>query len=195
MEAAEARELIEEAIEETEARHDEAEATQRKAERRFRDRVSLLVGVFALLLALIHMGAAGAQRDSLLTAIEGSDTYAYMEAKIVRETVLVASANAPGLEGEVRARELGEAVRLRQGGGKGHGIEQLQQKADKLREESRAAATRSEGLELGETALQLAIVLLSIALITQNWRLVAGACVMAGLGCLAAVLAMLGVAL
>ena len=195
MEAAEARELIEEAIEETEARHDEAEADTRKAERRFRDRVSLMVGLFALLLALIHMGAAGAQRDSLLTAIEGSDTYAYMEAKIVRETVLLASANTPGLEGEVRARELGEAVRLRQGGGKGHGIEQLQQKADKLREESRAAAKRSEGFELGETALQLAIVLLSIALITQNWRLVAGASVMAGLGCLAAVLAMLGVGL
>ncbi|HZU63107.1 MAG TPA: DUF4337 family protein, partial [Novosphingobium sp.] len=89
MEADEARDLIEETVEEAKA----ADA----GERAFRARVSVLVGVFALLLALIHMAGAAAQRDSLLNAIEASDTFAYMQAKTVRETVLLTNANMPGL--------------------------------------------------------------------------------------------------
>ena len=193
MEAAEARDLIEEALEESEARHEAEEVKEKSAERIFRDRVSALVGVFALLLALVHMAAAGAQRESLLSAIDGSDTFAYMQAKIVRETVLLANANMPGLDRDVRAGLLVEAMQLRQPNKKGHGIGQLQAKGEELRAQSRAKAIASEGYELGETALQLAIVLLSISLIIASRRMVWGASLLAGAGVLAAVLTGLGV--
>ena len=193
MEANEAHELIEEALEESEARHSAVEAKEKSAERQFRDRVSGLVGVFALLLALVHMASAGAQRESLLLAIDGSDTYAYMQAKIVRETVLLANANMPGLDRDVRAGLLVEAMRLRQPDKNGHGIGQLQEKGADLRRESRASAKASEGYELGETALQVAIVLLSIAMIASSRRMVWGAGLLAGAGVVLAVLTAFGI--
>lgn len=192
MEAQEARDLIEEAIEETEARHDKAEAAERRAEKGFREKVSLLVGVFAVLLAIVHTLSASAQRDSLLKSIEASDTYAWMQAKEVRETVLIAAGNAPALDQEVRATFMGQAVRLRQGDAKGHGINQLREKADELRKDSLAKAHAAEGYELGETLLQVAIVLLSLALIAQSQRIVKGAGAMAGLGVLLALYTLIG---
>lgn len=191
MEADEARDLIEEAIERTEA----GDREERSVERKFRDRVSVLVGVFALSLALIHMAAAGAQRESLLKSIEGSDTFAYMQAKVVRETVLNSAATTPGLESATKAADLAEAQRLRNPDKAGHGIGQLQKQGERLREESAAAAAASEGYETGETALQLAIVLLSIALIAQSWPIVAGASVLAAAGVGVSVLTALGLRL
>ena len=192
MEAHEARDLIEEAIEETEARHEKADAAERKLEKRFRERVSLLVGVFAVLLASVHPLSASAQRDSLLKSIEASDTFAWMQAKEVRETVLSAAGKAPALDQEVRGTFMAQAVRLRQGDTKGHGINQLREKGDELRADSVAKAHASEGYELGETLLQVAIVLLSIALIAQSRRIVQGACGMAGLGLLLALYTLVG---
>lgn len=77
MEPTEAKDLIDEAIERAEEQHDSEVALERASEKRFRDRVSLLVGLFAVLLAIVHMAAAGAQRESLLQGIAASDTFAY----------------------------------------------------------------------------------------------------------------------
>jgi uncharacterized membrane protein YcjF (UPF0283 family) len=196
MEAHEARDLIEEAIEETEARHEQAEAAERKLEKGFRERVSVLVGIFAVLLAIVHTLSASAQRDSLLKSIEASDTFAWMQAKEVRETVLIAAGNAPALDQEVRGTFMAQAVRLRQGDGRpGHsglGINQMREKGNELRAESLAKAHAAEGYELGETLLQVAIVLLSIALVAQSERVVKGAGAMAGLGLLLALYTLVG---
>ena len=195
MEAADAHELIEEALEESEARHDVAERAQRKIERQFRDRASVLVGLFAVLLAIIHTAGAGAQRESMLASIEASDNFAYMQAKIVRETVLLTASRMPGLESETRANELGEATRLRQPEANGHGIPQLQAEGSRLRERSASKAAASEGYEFGETALQVAIVLLSVAMITMSTRLLWIAGTVAGCGTLLAVLTAIGLQL
>ena len=88
MEPADAKDLIDEAIERAEESSNAAERIERDHERRFRDRISLMVGGFAVALAIVHMNAAGAQRESLLQGIAASDSFAYMQAKIVRETVL-----------------------------------------------------------------------------------------------------------
>ena len=191
MEAADAKELIDEAIERTE----EADATEHKAERRFRDRVSLLVGMFAVSLAVVHMAAAGAQRASLLRGIEASDSFAYMQAKIVRETVYKTAAASPALAPADRASWLAEAKRLRADDKAGHGIGQLQEQGTRLREEGTKAAEAGEAYELGETALQLAIVLLSIALVARSRPIVWGASVLAVLGIIVSAMTFLGVAL
>ena len=76
MEAADAKEVIDEAIERVEEKTEVSEKVERLKDRKFRDRVSLMVGAFAVALAIVHMAAAGAQRESLLKRIEASDSFA-----------------------------------------------------------------------------------------------------------------------
>ncbi|MDE2445825.1 MAG: DUF4337 family protein [Alphaproteobacteria bacterium] len=168
MEAVEAKDLIEEAIERVEEKNDEIEKAERLKERSFRERVSLMVGGFAVALAVIHMAAAGAQRESVLKQIEASDSFAYMQAKIVRETVLKTAAASSGATDADKKSWIEEAIRLRAPSNSGHGIGQLQEQGTKQHEEGLRAAKIGEAYELGETGLQLAIVLLSIALITRS---------------------------
>lgn len=195
VEAADAKELIDDAIERAEAERDAGERVERAAERAFRDRVSLMVGGFAVSLAVIHMAAAGSARESLLKGIEASDTFAYMQAKIVRETVLKTAAQGGGGAPADRRDWTAEAARLRAPDKAGHGIGQLQAKGDAVREEGAHAARAGEGYELGETALQLAIVLLSIALIARSRPIVVGATCLAAIGVVTAIATALGVTL
>ena len=195
MEAADAHDMIEEALEESEARHDVAELREKTQERKFRDRASVLVGIFAVLLAIIHTAAASAQRESMLSSIEASDNFAYMQAKIVRQTVLLSASRMPGLESETRAAELGEATRLRQPDKAGHGIGQLQAEGSRQRRISTERAIASEGYEFGETALQVAIVLLSIAMIASSARVLWAASILAVCGVVLSLLTALGLQL
>jgi hypothetical protein len=174
--------MIDEAIEKAE----EAEKAEQSIEKRFRNRVSILVGIFAVLLAIIHVEAAGSARESLLKTVQASDTYNYMQAKIIREAVFKTAAEEPSLDAAARAGLLNEAARLRNPDKAGHGIEQLQPQADRLRDEGEMASQRSEWYELAETAMQVAIVLLSIALVARSWAIVAGASALAGVGVLVA---------
>lgn len=180
VEPADAKELIDEAIGEIQ-RVDDAE---RKAEKKFRDRVSILVGLFAVLLAVIHVAAAGNARESVLKTIRASDTYNYMQAKIIREAIVKTAATSQSYDSEARAGLLKQASKLRNPDPAGHGIVQLQRSADELRDEGEKAARKGEWYELAETALQVAIVLLSIALVAQSYAVVTGALSLASLGVL-----------
>jgi hypothetical protein len=178
IEPADAKELIDEAIEEAE----EAQRAERAVEKKFRDRVSVLVGLFAVLLAIIHVEAATSARESLLKTVNASDAYNYMEAKIIRESLLKSLAETPSLTPEAKADMLKEAARLRNPDKAGHGIVQLQKKADDLRDEGERSAKTGEWYELAETAMQVAIVLLSIALVARSTAIVVGAASLAGIG-------------
>ena len=193
MEASEAKDLINEAIERAEAQQEREESAERVAERSFRDRVSILIGVFAVCLAIIHMAAAGSARDSVLRGIEASDDFSYMQAKIIRETVLNTASAGPAGTSD-RAAWASEAKRLREPDLAEHGIGQLQAKGEDLRREGQAAATAGEGYELGETALQMAIVLLSIALVARSRQIAYAACALALAGLGVAATAKLGFA-
>ena len=192
MEATDAKEVIEEALERAEERTEAAENAQRLKERKFRDGVSLMVGAFAVALAIVHMAASGAQRESLLKGIEASDSFAYMEAKIVRETVFKTAAGSGGASDVDKKAWQDEALRLRAPDAAGHGIGQLQVKGTAEREEGQKAATKGESYELGETALQLAIVLSSIALVTRSFWIAGGAALFASLGIGVAIVTYLG---
>lgn len=189
VEPADAKELIDEAIEEAE----KVDKAERAVEKKFRDRVSVLVGLFAVLLAIIHVEAASSARESLLKTVNASDTYNYMEAKIIRESLLKALAQTPSLTPEVQAEMLKEAARLRNPDKAGHGIVQLQAKADDLRDEGERSAKSGEWYELAETAMQVAIVLLSIALVARSAAIVGGAVSLASVGVVLAVLTAAGI--
>ena len=192
MEAAEVKDVIDDAIERVEEKTEAAEKAERLKERQFRDRVSLMVGAFAVALAIVHMAASGSQRESLLKGIEASDSFAYMEAKIVRETVFkTAAASANASEVDKKAWQ-DEALRLRAPDAVGHGIGQLQVAGTSQREEGQKAAATGERYELGETALQLAIVLSSIALVARSFWIAGVAGVFATLGIAVAIATRLG---
>lgn len=195
VEPADAKELIEDAIERAESHRIEEETAERAVERKFRDRVSVLIGLLAVSLAIVHMAAAGAVRESLLHAVEASDTFAYMQAKIVRETVLKTAAMSSTLSPADSAAALAEAKHLRGPDKAGHGIGQLQERGDELRAEGAHAVAAGEGYELGETALQMAIVLLSIALVARSRPIVYGAAALAAIGVLLALATAAGIAL
>lgn len=188
MEPADAKDLIDEAIEEAE----KIDRAERAIEKRFRDRVSILVGLFALFLAIIHVAAAGNAREGLLKTIEASDTYNYMQAKIIREAILKTASQQPSLSPAARADMLKEAARLRNPDKAGHGISQLQPEADRLRDQGELASRRGEWYEFAETAMQVAIVLLSIALVGRSWAMVLGASSLAALGVLLAAATAIG---
>jgi hypothetical protein len=183
VEPADAKELIDEAIEEVER----ADRAERALEKKFRDRVSILVGLFAVLLAIVHVEAASSARESLLKTVNASDTFNYMEAKIIRESLVKSFAQTPSLGPKAKAAMLSEAARLRNPDKAGHGIVQLQAKAEKLRDEGERSAKSGEWYELAETAMQVAIVLLSIALVARSGAIVAGA---VSLACIGVVLAL-----
>lgn len=183
-----AKEMIEEAIEEAE----KVDRAERALEKSFRNRVSILVGAFAVLLAIIHVAAAGNAREGVLKTIEASDTYNYMQAKIIREAISKTAAETSSLGPEVKADMLKEAAKLRNPDKAGHGISQLQVEADRLREEGELASKKGEWYEFAETAMQVAIVLLSIALVARSWAIVVGATSLAGLGVLLAVATAVG---
>jgi hypothetical protein len=195
VEATDAKDMIDDAIDRAEAERDVEARTERAAERRFRDRVSLLVGGFAVSLAVVHMAAAGDARESTLKGIAASDTFAYMQAKIVRETVLKTAAQGHDADAADRGQWTAEARRLRAPDRAGHGIGQLQSTGDALRRDGMRAAQAGAGYEIGETALQLAIVLLSIALIARSRAIDLGACGLAGAGVLIAITTAAGVSL
>jgi hypothetical protein len=182
VEPEDAKELIEEAIEEAE----KVDRAERAIEKRFRDRVSVLVGAFAVLLAIIHVAAASNAREGVLKTIEASDAYNYMQAKIIRETISKTAAEAPSLAPSAKADLLKEASKLRNPDKAGHGIVQLQAQADRLREEGELSSKKGEWYEFAETAMQVAIVLLSIALVARSWAIVVGAVSLAGIGVLLA---------
>jgi hypothetical protein len=195
IEPADAKELIDDAIERAEEHHDAADASERATERKFRDRVSIMVGVLAVSLAIVHMAAASAARESLLKGIEASDTFNYMQAKIIRESVFETAAASSSADAASRAQWTKEAKRLREPDRAQHGIDQLRKAGERLREEGKHAATAGEGYELGETALQMAIVLLSIALVARSRKIVGGAILLALIGICAAVATYTGVTL
>lgn len=182
VEPEDAKELIEEAIEEAE----KVDRVERGIEKQFRNRVSVLVGLFAVLLAIIHVAAAGNAREGVLKTIEASDAYNYMQAKIIREAILKTASQEPSLPVAARSGMLKEAAKLRNPDRAGHGISQLQPQADQLRDEGELASKKGEWYEFAETALQIAIVLLSIALVAQSRPIVAGAASVAGAGALMA---------
>lgn len=182
VEPADAKELIDAAIERAEGERTVVDAAEHKAERAFRDRVSLLVGGSAVALAIVHLAAAGAARESLLKGIEASDTFNYMQAKIVRESVAKAAAQTSTISADDRAGWAAEARRLRTPDAKGHAISQLEATGKRERDEGKRAAAAGEGYELGETALQMAIVLLSIALVARSRAIVVGALLLGAAG-------------
>jgi hypothetical protein len=125
-----------------------------------KQRSAAIVAALAVLLSILHLGAIAAQRESMQDALAASDAFVAFENLKSRESVILAHANTPGLDRDVRAGALAEAMRLRSG--ENGGMEALEARHKTLREASQAAATRAGGLGLGQSGLAIAILLIAL---------------------------------
>jgi hypothetical protein len=181
MEATDAAELISE-IREERAVHE--------ADDKFRDRAALLIAFLAMLLAVGSLGGGNVAEDMIHNNIKASDTWAFFQAKNVRQTQYRLAADElevqlanPGLSPEVRsalqqkvdtyratvARYDDEPDPAAPGDSlRGEGKKQLSAQARSYEVLRERAGAQDSNFDYSEVALQLAIVLGSVAILALS---------------------------
>ncbi|HEV3052728.1 MAG TPA: DUF4337 domain-containing protein [Longimicrobium sp.] len=181
MEPTDAAELISE-IREERASHE--------AEDKFRDRAAMLIAIMAMLLAVGSLGGGNVAEDMIHNNIKASDTWAFFQAKNVRQTQYRLAADEletqladPGLSAEVRAAlqkkvdtyratvtryddepdPAAPADSLR-----GEGKKQLSARARQFEALRERASAQDSNFDYSEVAFQLAIVLGSVAILALS---------------------------
>ena len=138
-------------------------------------RIAVLIAVLAAALALADMGEKGAQNAYLTHHIAVSDDWAFYQAKNVRATILGGGGRHPCQSAQRRRCRAAGGDQARQGDRGadarrtpgGDGMKQLAERA-KAEEAARDEAFhRYHEFELVVGALQIAIVLASVAVVTR----------------------------
>ncbi len=157
-------------------------------------RAALVIGVLAAVLAVSEMAERSSQNAYLAHHIGASNEYAFYQARQTRALVLSQSAvvlgalpATPETQKAAAAAEA-EAKRLTEDSDRGNGSKQIQARADAEAKSRDVALHHYEWYEVVTSALQIAIVLVSVSVVTRIVRLV---WVGAGVGVLAAALATL----
>jgi hypothetical protein len=186
----EAHEIAEE-IHERALPEEEHEAAGRDWFRRF---TGIYVGVVAMLLAIATLGGAGATKEMLNSNIHASDTYAFYQAKYVRqlnyqtasEQLALLAAMGTGLSPEAHAKVdqlvkqyRDTAKRYESDPAGGTGKKELLAQAKKWEDQRDHAAAQIPNFEYSEALFQIAIVLGSVAIVAASAWLVAGSAVLA----------------
>jgi Domain of unknown function (DUF4337) len=178
MDSTDAADLIAE-IHEERAEHEAADT--------FRNRAALLIAVMAAVLAVGGLGGGNATDDMIGSNIKASDTWAFYQAKNVRQTMYEIEADelqASLAAGTVPAAERAAAeARLKDyratiarydsepdpaDPSKGEGKKELSARARAHEAAFEQAAARDNNFDLAEVALQLALVLGSVAILAVN---------------------------
>lgn len=138
-------------------------------------RVAVLVSALAAVLALTEVGAKSTQNEYLKNHIAVSDDYAFYQARVLRSLVeesearilaRLPSADDPKVQADIKAdRDYME--RMRDNSKSGDGMKQLLDRAKVLEAEREEALHHYHFYELSGGALEIAIVLASVAVVTQ----------------------------
>ena len=195
MDSNDAAELIAE-LREDRAEHD--------SEERFNRRAALLIAVMAAVLAVGGLGGGNATDDMIISNIRASDTWAFYQAKNVRQTayeieVAELQSRLPGaspaeredLEARIADFEAtiarydsepdpeapGDPLR-------GEGKQQLMAQARAFEAARDVSVAKDDNFDLAEVALQLALVLGSVAILASNRAILAVAGALGAIGAL-----------
>lgn len=192
MDSQEAADLIA-GLTEEKAEHEHAE--------RFRNRAAVLIAALAAMLAIGGLGGGNATDDLIGNNIHASDTWAFFQAKNMRQTIYEVAAE----DLEVRLSDAQLAPELRQAEQarlaaykaniarydsepdpeapndltRGEGKRELRARAEQYEAAREQAAARDDNFDLAEIALQLAVVTGSVALLTVS-RALLGLCAALG---------------
>lgn len=199
MDAADTAETIREAVAEEHA----AEQARQERTDRFRRRTALLVAALAALLAIASLGGENATKTMIASNIQASDTYAFFQAKNIRQTsnLLAADALQSLLEttspsDEARAaiqqridRYRATAARYESEPETGEGKKELLALAQTFVQDRDHAQAQDPNFDYSQALFQIAIVLASVAIIAVSRPVALAA---AGLGAVATVLMLNG---
>jgi hypothetical protein len=133
----------------------------------FRRGVALLVGVMAMLLAIASLGGENAMKETINANILASDTYAFYQARNIRQEVLSATADLFETLGKDPAPYRARAER------EGREKTALLEEARKHDVERATAQQRDINFDYARAFYQIAIVLGSVSIVASSWPLVA----------------------
>lgn len=167
-----------------------AEARE-SADEKFKNRAALIIAFMATLLAITSLGGGNAAEDVANNNIHASDTWAFYQAKSIRQTSMKIAAD--GLEADLRAnpnmpadaRDFVEkkieeyrstAARYEDEPDegdpgnplKGEGRKQLTARAKDFESQRELAAKRDPNFDFSEALFQIAIVLASVAILAGS---------------------------
>jgi hypothetical protein len=166
---------------------------------RFRKFTGIYVGVVAMLLAIATLGGANATKQMLSANISASDTYAYYQAKVVRQAVFETAAAEietllaaqPAMPTGAKAKAAAHIERYRANAARaisdprsGHGQKELIAKAAEWEKKRDHAEQRNHNFEFAEALYQIAIVLGSVSIVAASRRLLDLSGILATLGTL-----------
>jgi hypothetical protein len=155
--------------------------------------VGLIIAAIAVILAIVSSQAHETHNDEILAHVDGADQYAFYQAKKERHAALELSTDnlmlereklSPAAQPQVDQLLTSYAAEMEHLDSDGKGI---QQKGDDLMAESKRLAQKAKVLDLGEIALQIAVVLCSISIITEQNLFVHMGCIVAAVGILVAI--------
>jgi hypothetical protein len=145
-------------------------------------RIAMLIAVLAAALALAEMGEKGAQNAYLTHHVALSDDWAFYQAKAARAAIWASeagilanlpNAREPGPQAEIAQAKANEARMHDEPGG--DGMKQLSDRAEAQKAARDEAFHHYHNYELVVGALQIAIVLASVAVVTRIVALAIGA--------------------
>ncbi len=167
-----------------------AEARE-SADEKFKNRAALIIAFMATLLAITSLGGGNAAEDVANNNIHASDTWAFYQAKSIRQTSMKLAAD--GLEADLRAnpnmpadardfvqKKIEEyrstAARYEDEPDnddpgnplKGEGRKQLTARAKDFESQRELAAKRDPNFDFSEALFQIAIVLASVAILAGS---------------------------
>lgn len=144
---------------------------------------AIYLGVVAMLLAISSLGGGKATKEVLNANIHASDTYAFAQAKYLRETVYQLTADRfefelnhlPGLSDEGRAKAAeriqhyrADAARYESDPASGEGRKELLAKAKQWEAVRDHAELQDPNFEFAAALFQIAIVLGSVAIVALS---------------------------
>jgi hypothetical protein len=164
------------------------ERAENEAADKFRNRAALLIAILAAVLAVGGLGGGNATDDMVANNIKASDSWAFYQAKNVRQTMYEIEADnlkaqLPGLSGEARSaaesrlKDYRETIvrydsepdpKAPNDALKGEGKKQISARAKSFEAAFDQASARDNNFDLAEVALQLALVLGSVAILAVN---------------------------
>ena len=179
-EAADAADTIQEAAEEAGAEK------QRAENERFRRRAAVCIGVLAMLLAISGLGGGNATKEMINSNIQASDTYAFYQAKTIRQTSTQLAADSletvlltqPDLSANARAQIQSRIdgynatiARYESEPSTGEGKRELLQTAQTYTDRRDRAAKQDPNFDYAQALYQIAIVLGSVSIVATSRRL------------------------
>jgi hypothetical protein len=178
----------------------DASEGERAGDARFRRRAAIVIGVLAMLLAISGLGGGNATKEMLNANIQSSDTYAFYQAKNIRQTSNQLAADEleflllthPDLPEQARAQVQARidgykatVARYESEPATGEGKQELLLKAQTLDQRRDRAARQDPNFDFAQALFQIGIVLASVSIVATSHRLLALAL---GLGLVAALL-------